>query len=188
MIEKLLLYWPQIGITICGVSAVWLAMDERPKVKRWAPVLGLLAQPFWALETISKGQYFITGLCLLYGAGWLRGFNSQWVKPWRDGKRPKLAAPEPLTSTEVLLFAKIYENQNRQTSDGVIHMGCRRSGQRRIGPRERRAGGAASELIMDMLRHGKDRRRVESHRIGGKPTLFLHSRRKHFGYTERRKS
>lgn len=79
-------YWAQVGITIFGVSAVWVANDKRPLVKRLAPVLGLLAQPFWAIETISKGQYFITCLCLLYGAGWLRGIHNFWWKPWLDKK------------------------------------------------------------------------------------------------------
>jgi hypothetical protein len=37
----------QLGIAIFGVLAVWLAQDENIARRRWAPVFGLIGQPFW---------------------------------------------------------------------------------------------------------------------------------------------
>lgn len=73
----------QIGIAVCGVSAVWLSQDERIDRRRWASVMGLLGQPFWLVETISAGQWGIVALCALYTWSWARGFYVHWIKPRR---------------------------------------------------------------------------------------------------------
>lgn len=70
----------QIGIALCGVSAVWLSQDPRLAWRRWSPVLGLLGQPFWFVETISSGQWPITALCALYTWSWWRGFRVLWLQ------------------------------------------------------------------------------------------------------------
>ena len=62
----------QIFIVIFGVSAVHLAASKTPLGRFWAGVCGLCAQPFWLWTTIENGQYLISGLCLLYGWGWIR--------------------------------------------------------------------------------------------------------------------
>jgi hypothetical protein len=80
------LIWSQLGIAICGVTAVWLSQDQRESWRRWASVFGLAGQPFWLAETIQAGQYPITALCALYTWSWGRGFWAQWVLPWRASR------------------------------------------------------------------------------------------------------
>lgn len=71
----------QTFIAVFGVSAVFLSQDRRASVRRWAPVLGLLAQPFWFYATWKAGQWGIFALSFFYAAGWLRGLWTQWVRP-----------------------------------------------------------------------------------------------------------
>ncbi len=86
MIAQILLYWPQIGIALFGVSAIWLLNDKREHVRKWGPVMGIIGQPFWAWETYSKSQWFILALCVLYSWGWCKGLYGYWWKPWREAR------------------------------------------------------------------------------------------------------
>jgi hypothetical protein len=70
----------QIGIAICGVTAVWLSQDTRTSWRRWSSVFGLAGQPFWIVETISAHQWGILALCALYTWSWWRGFRAHWLK------------------------------------------------------------------------------------------------------------
>lgn len=71
----------QIGIALCGVTAVWLSQDSRQSYRKWSSVFGLCGQPFWVVETISARQWGILALCLLYTWSWARGFHANWIKP-----------------------------------------------------------------------------------------------------------
>lgn len=79
----------QIGIAVCGVTAVYLSQDARHSRRRWASVFGLAGQPFWIAETISAQQWGILALCLLYTWSWGRGLWTHWVEPWRADRRRK---------------------------------------------------------------------------------------------------
>lgn len=70
---------PQIGIALCGVTAVYLSQDMRPERRKWASVFGLAGQPFWIAETISAQQWGILFLCCLYTWSWWRGFRAYWL-------------------------------------------------------------------------------------------------------------
>lgn len=70
----------QIGIALCGVTAVWLSQDRRENVRRWSSVFGLAGQPFWIAETIAAHQWGILALCALYTWSWWRGFRTHWLK------------------------------------------------------------------------------------------------------------
>lgn len=69
----------QIGIAVCGVTAIYLSQDARESRRRWACLFGLAAQPFWIAETIHAGQYGILLLCSLYAWSWWRGFRLHWL-------------------------------------------------------------------------------------------------------------
>ena len=43
----------QVGIAICGVTAIYLSQDLRLERRRWACIFGLAGQPFWIAETIT---------------------------------------------------------------------------------------------------------------------------------------
>lgn len=79
----------QVGIAICGVSAIWLVNAREPRWARWGPVMGLLGQPFWFITTVMNGQWGIVALCFLYTWAWWRGFIKHW------GPRKSLATDEP---------------------------------------------------------------------------------------------
>lgn len=69
----------QLGIAIFGVLAIWLAQDARLAVRRWAPVFGLLGQPFWFWSACSAQQWGVFALCLLYTLAWARGLR-MWTR------------------------------------------------------------------------------------------------------------
>lgn len=70
----------QIGIATFGVLAVWLAQEPRIERRRWAPVFGLLGQPFWIWMAVSAQQWGVLLLCALYTVSWARGLSM-----WRAG-------------------------------------------------------------------------------------------------------
>jgi hypothetical protein len=78
----------EVGIAVCGVTAIYLSQDQRESRRKWSSVFGLAGQPFWIVETIGAGQWLILGLCALYTWSWLRGFHGYWVKPWLLSRKP----------------------------------------------------------------------------------------------------
>lgn len=71
----------QTAIFVLSMSAIWLANDPRPAVRRFGCVFGLLAQPFWYYETFTHGQWGIFASSFVYTWSWWRGFRHQWLGP-----------------------------------------------------------------------------------------------------------
>lgn len=69
----------QIIIGIFGVAAIWLSQDPRIERRKFACLVGLVAQPAWFYATWKAEQYGIFGLCFLYTLSWLRGFWQHWI-------------------------------------------------------------------------------------------------------------
>lgn len=70
----------QIAIALLCVTAVFLSQDKRESWRKWAPVLGLLGQPFWFYATWKAEQWGIFALCFLYTFSWARGIWTYWIK------------------------------------------------------------------------------------------------------------
>ena len=70
----------QFGIALFGVTAIWLASSATLSHQRWAPVFGLLGQPFWIWSAFSAQQWGVLALCVLYTAAWAKGFNRYWMR------------------------------------------------------------------------------------------------------------
>lgn len=68
----------QIGIAVCGVTAVFLSQDSRESWRRWACIFGLIAQPFWFYTTYIHGQWAIFALSFFYTYSWCRGVHTYW--------------------------------------------------------------------------------------------------------------
>ncbi len=68
----------QVAIAICGVLAAWLNQDVRGAVRRWAAVLGLIAQPFWLYSAIVAHQWGVLIVCIGYTAAYVRGVRIGW--------------------------------------------------------------------------------------------------------------
>ena len=73
----------QLVIAVFGVTAVFLSQDGRASRRLWAPVFGLLSQPFWFYATWRAEQWGVFVLSLLYAAAWARGFWIQWISAAR---------------------------------------------------------------------------------------------------------
>lgn len=70
----------QAGILVFGMAAIVLVNDHRPTVRRWGPVCGLLAQPFWFVETWNAGQWGIFACSFVYAGSWARGLYNGWIR------------------------------------------------------------------------------------------------------------
>ena len=68
----------QLCIAIFGLSALWMAMGHNPRLRKWAPVLGLLGQPFWFLATVPSGNWGMVALCVAYTLVYVHGIRVQW--------------------------------------------------------------------------------------------------------------
>lgn len=70
----------QFGIALFGVAAITLTQSTSPMHRRWAPVYGLLGQPFWFWSAYSAQQWGVFALCVLYTAAWGKGFYQNWMR------------------------------------------------------------------------------------------------------------
>jgi hypothetical protein len=70
----------QIAIFGLGVAAVTLTNQRPEKVRRWAPICGFAAEPFWFYTGIVNEQWGIVGLAFVYGAAWGQGIYNHWIK------------------------------------------------------------------------------------------------------------
>lgn len=69
----------QIIIAICGIASIWMSQSPRFNARRWAPIIGLCAQPFWLYATWRAEQWGIFALTFVYAAGWMRGIRTYWI-------------------------------------------------------------------------------------------------------------
>lgn len=69
----------QIVIAVCGVLSIWMSQSTSLAQRRWAPIIGLIAQPAWLYASIKAEQWGIAALSLVYAAGWARGIRTYWI-------------------------------------------------------------------------------------------------------------
>jgi len=62
----------QIAIGCCGLASVYLSQSSTDRLRRWACIFGIAAQPAWLWETWHAGQFGIFALSFVYLANWLR--------------------------------------------------------------------------------------------------------------------
>lgn len=70
----------QLVIALAGISTVLLSQDHRPGMRKWACIIGMLAQPFWLYATWKAQQWGIFALAFIYFFGWARGFYNFWLR------------------------------------------------------------------------------------------------------------
>lgn len=69
----------QVLIAVLGVGAVWLSQDERPHLRKYACIFGLLGQPLWFYTSWSTEQWGIFALSFVYTIAWLKGLHVYWL-------------------------------------------------------------------------------------------------------------
>ncbi len=70
----------QVAIGILGISSVWLSQERELRLRRYACLCGLTAQPFWFYATYKANQYGMMFLCIVYTIAWSRGIYNNWIK------------------------------------------------------------------------------------------------------------
>lgn len=73
--------YDQIMIMLFGATAVWLSQDRRASWRRWACVLGMMAQPFWFIAAWKAAQWGILAINCIYTYAWARGIWTNWIRP-----------------------------------------------------------------------------------------------------------
>lgn len=68
----------QLLIAIFGLSSIWMSMDHDARLRRWAPIVGLLGQPAWAWFAWQSGGWGLGALVVAYSAVYARGIWVQW--------------------------------------------------------------------------------------------------------------
>lgn len=70
----------QVIIACTGMVAIYLTQQSNDNLKKYAPILGLVGQPFWYYTTLTNGQYGIFLLTLGYTYLWGMGLYNSWFK------------------------------------------------------------------------------------------------------------
>lgn len=70
----------QVGITVFSGVAAWLTNDGRDQVRRWAPVVGLVSQPFWIMSAWQTQAFGVGIISAWYTYCWIRGIKNNWFK------------------------------------------------------------------------------------------------------------
>lgn len=68
----------QIALAAFGLTALWMATGHNPKLRKWAPVVGLCGQPFWLYFSMSAQAWGLFALSLTYSGVYVRGIWLQW--------------------------------------------------------------------------------------------------------------
>lgn len=68
----------QLAIAVFGLTSMWMALGNSAPLRKWAPVLGLLGQPFWFMATVPTQQWGMVALCVAYTLVYLNGIRVQW--------------------------------------------------------------------------------------------------------------
>ena len=68
----------QLALAFFGLTAMWLATGRHESGRRWAPVVGLMGQPFWLWFAYGAQAWGLLVLSLAYTAVYVRGAWVQW--------------------------------------------------------------------------------------------------------------
>lgn len=73
----------QVPLFVLTILAVAYSQAPNAKARKWSPIFGIAAQPFWFISTINASQWGIAALTVIYTAIYLYGFKVQWLTPAR---------------------------------------------------------------------------------------------------------
>lgn len=70
----------QYILGLLGVTAILMSQNADEKCRKWAPVFGLLSQPFFFYTAWIHGQWGLFGLSVFYTMAWAKGFHTYWLR------------------------------------------------------------------------------------------------------------
>lgn len=76
----------QIGIALCGVTAIFLTQSKQEKYRKFACLFGLSSQPFWFYSAFTHQQWGIFFVSFLYTLAWMKGIWGFWIVPYLQKK------------------------------------------------------------------------------------------------------
>jgi hypothetical protein len=71
----------QLVIAVCGIGSVMLSQSRSASRRRYACLVGIVAQPFWMFTTATAGQWGLLVLTFVYTAAWGKGIWTHWILP-----------------------------------------------------------------------------------------------------------
>lgn len=71
----------QVVIACTELTAMWLIQSSELSRRRYAPLFGLLGQPFWFYSSYVSHQWGTFLLCFLFSAIWFKIFYDYWLSP-----------------------------------------------------------------------------------------------------------
>lgn len=83
----------QISVLIFGSLAIWLVYSQNTLIARWAPVFGLVSQPFFLIATYQAQQWGMFILAVFFTVSWIRGIYRCWFQKYQD----KYVLPQAFT-------------------------------------------------------------------------------------------
>ena len=72
----------QFALAFFGLTALWMATGHHLGLRKWAPVVGLVGQPFWIAFAVQARAWGLLALSLAYAGVYVRAAWLQW------GSRP----------------------------------------------------------------------------------------------------
>lgn len=70
----------QLGLAVFGLTSLVMALGHNPRARRWAPVIGLIGQPFWTAFAYSTKAWGLGLLVVAYTTVYAYGVWVQWRK------------------------------------------------------------------------------------------------------------
>lgn len=68
----------QIALAVFGLTAMWLAMGHSAKGRKFAPIIGLLGQPFWLIFSWQSQAWGLMLLSAAWSLVYVRGIAVHW--------------------------------------------------------------------------------------------------------------
>jgi len=70
----------QVLIGVLGCLSIILVTSTEEKVRKWACISGLSAEPFWLWTSIENEQWGIMVLCSVYTVRWSQVLYRDWFR------------------------------------------------------------------------------------------------------------
>lgn len=71
----------QAGLAVCGIASLFMAMGHNQVRRKWAPVVGLVGQPFWLVFALSTNAWGLLVTIAAFTSVYLFGAYEHWKKP-----------------------------------------------------------------------------------------------------------
>jgi hypothetical protein len=68
----------QIFIAVTELIAIFLIQSKKESHRKFAPIFGLLGQPFWFYSSYEANQWGAFVLCFFFTAAWIKGLKDYW--------------------------------------------------------------------------------------------------------------